>query len=175
MLNSMKETKLRIHTWPESILRKKCKKVKTVDSHIRGLLDQMHSLMVISDGAGLAANQVGLGLSLIVIEAGDKVFKLVNPQILKREGKIKFTEGCLSFPGLTFDVNRSNKIWVSALDQDSNPLELEIEGFLAVVFQHEIDHVNGIVFIDRASLWQKLKMGSQLKRIKKETKNAMSE
>lgn len=170
----MKKTKLRIHTWPEGILRKKCKKVKVVDDNIRQLLDEMHTLMVINDGAGLAANQAGLDISLIVIEAGKNVFKLVNPQITKKEGKLKFTEGCLSFPGMTLDINRSKKIWVNTLNEKGEALELELEGFLAVVFQHEIDHINGVLFIDRASIWQKMKSQAQLKKIREATKNEMS-
>lgn len=174
MLSSERTTKLRIHTWPEDILRKKCKEVKVVDDSIRQLLGQMHSLMVISDGAGLAANQAGLDVSLVVIEAGNDIFKLVNPKIVKREGRIKFTEGCLSFPGLTLDINRSKKIWVKALNERGEALSFELDGFLAIVFQHEIDHINGIVFIDRASMLQKLRVAKQLKKIKEATKNEMS-
>lgn len=153
----MEATKLKIHTWPDPALRRSCKEVKVVDDKIRGLLDQMHALMLINNGVGLAANQVGLDLRLIVAGLGDKIFKLVNPKIIRKEGHLDFLEGCLSFPGVEVKVSRAKRVWVSALDEKGQPLELEIQGIWAVVFQHEIDHIDGIVFFDRLSFWKKVK------------------
>ena len=167
----MSKTKLRIYTWPEGILRKKCQRVGKVDEEIKCLLDEMLSLMRISGGAGLAGNQVGLDLSLIVIEVKNHIFKLVNPEITKREGSVSFPEGCLSFPGLELKVKRDNKIWVSALDEEGKPAEIEAEGFLAVIFQHEIDHIKGMAFIDRVSFWQRAKVYSKLRKIIQRTKD----
>jgi peptide deformylase len=169
----MEKIKLRIHTWPERILRKKCKKIETLDEEIRQILEQMHALMLETKGVGLAANQVGLDLSLAVIQADDRVFKLVNPCIVKKEGKVSFTEGCLSFPDLELKIDRAKKIWVSSLNEKGEPLDLEIEGLLSVVFQHEIDHLNGIVFIDRVSFWQRLKALPKLRKIKRKTKDGL--
>ena len=154
----MSKIKLRIYTWPEKILKKKCKRVDDVDRRTKKNLEEMLSLMRISGVVGLAANQVGLDLSLVVIEAKDRIFKLVNPCILKKEGTVRFTEGCLSFPGLELEIKRANRVWVSALDENGEEMNLELEGFLAVIFHHEIDHVNGVVFIDRINLWQKIKV-----------------
>jgi len=169
----MTKTKLKIHTWPEAILRKKSRSVRQIDKTIKEYLDEMAALMKISDGVGLAANQVGLDLKLIVIEVEDKLFKLVNPQVTSAQGQICFLEGCLSFPGLELKVKRHNKISVSALDYDGNNVRLELEGMFAVIFQHEIDHTNGVVFLDRISFLQRLWVSKQLKEIKKKTKNGM--
>jgi peptide deformylase len=154
----METTKLKIHTWPDPALRKLCKEVKVVDDNIRSLLDQMHALMLVNKGVGLAANQVGLDLRLIVAGLdNEKVFKLVNPKIIRQEGHLDFLEGCLSFPGVEVKVPRAKKIWISALDEKGQPLEMEVQGIWAVVFQHEIDHVDGIVFFDRLSFWKKVR------------------
>ena len=169
----MSKTKLKIHTWPEGILRKKCKKVQNVDDSIRETLDSMLSLMRKSQGVGLAANQVGIDLRLIVVELGKEVYKLVNPQITKKEGSIFFAEGCLSFPNLELTLLRSRRVNILALDELGNPIKLELEEPLSVVFQHEIDHINGITFYDRAPIAQKIKAFPKLRKIIKETKNRL--
>jgi len=133
----------------------------------------MLSFMRISQGVGLAANQVGIDLQLLVIEFDNKVYQLVNPEIAKKEGIIFFTEGCLSFPGLELTLMRSKKVSVNALDRNANPANLELEGPLAVIFQHEIDHINGITFYQRAPIWQRIKTFPKLQRIIKETKNGL--
>ena len=170
----MKKIGLRIHTWPEKILRKKCKKVDLVDEQIRELLDEMCLVMLNDKGIGLAANQVGLDISMVVVALEDKLFKLVNPCIVKKEGTMSILEGCLSFPGLELEVKRSKKVWVSALNEKGEPLDIEADGVLAIIFQHEIDHVNGITFISRVPFRQRLKVSAQLKEIKKMTKNGLS-
>lgn len=144
-----------------------------VDGKIRCLLDEMLSFMRASGGAGLAGNQAGLDLSLIVIEVENHIFKLVNPKITKREGSINFPEGCLSFPGLELEVKRNKKVWVSALNEEGEPVRIEAEGFLAVIFQHEIDHVEGIVFLDRVSFWKRVKAYPKLGEIIRRTKNGL--
>jgi peptide deformylase len=161
------KTKLKIHKWPDKILTKQSAKIERPDQDIKEILDQMYILMKASDGVGLAANQVGLAMQLIVIEAGGEIYKLINPKITKREGSITLQEGCLSFPGIELEVKRSRKIFIEALDQKGKPVSLKPEGVLAVVFQHEIDHINGVTFIDRVSFWQRLKISLKLKKIKK--------
>lgn len=168
------QTKLRIYTWPERILSKKCRKVSVVDDKIRKLFDEMRLLMIEGQGVGIAANQVGIDLSLAVIEFEDKIFKIVNPRILKKEGKAKFLEGCLSFPGLEVEINRAKKIWVSYTNEKGEPVDLELDGVFSIVFQHEIDHINGILLNDKISVWKKMKVSAQLKKIKKDTKNELS-
>jgi len=163
----MKETKLKIVTWPNKILRKKCKKVENINEDIIRIFNEMYKVMVSSKGIGLAANQVGLDLSLIIIEFENKIFKLVNPKIIKKEGRIRFREGCLSFPNIELDINRAKKVWVEALDEHGNELNLELENTLAVVFQHEIDHINGITFIYRVPFFKRLKVLFKLKKMLK--------
>jgi peptide deformylase len=161
------KTKLKIHKWPDRILTKQSAKIEKPDQDIKEILDQMYILMKASGGVGLAANQVGLAMQLIVIEAGGEIYKLINPKITKREGSITLQEGCLSFPGIELEVKRSHKVFIEALDQKGKSVSLKPEGVLAVVFQHEIDHINGVTFIDRVSFWQRLKISSKLKKIKK--------
>ena len=160
-------TELKIHTWPSEILRKKCKLVDKVDKRIKDLFEQLYLLMKNHQGVGIAANQAGLDLSLIVVEAEDKIFKLANPRILKKEGRIELKEGCLSFPGLVLKIRRAEKVWVEALNEDGYPLSIEAKGLLSVIFQHEIDHINGIVFVDRLPLWEKIRVFSQLNKLTK--------
>ena len=169
----MKKTKLRIHTWPEKILRKKCKQVEKVDDEIRDLLSEMVLIMRISEGVGLAANQAGINLKLLVVEIDNKLFKLVNPRITKKEGTLCFLEGCLSFPGLELKVKRNDKVWISAQDENGKAVNFQVKGPLAVIFQHEVDHLEGVVFIDRVSFWQKLKLAPKLRAIVRKTKDGM--
>jgi peptide deformylase len=158
---------LRIRTWPDKVLRFKCREVKSIDKGIRGLLDDMCVLMRQQKGVGLAANQAGLDLRLVVIEVEGDLFKLVNPRIVKKSGKTAILEGCLSFPGLELKVKRAKKVWVSYLNEKGEPLHLEVDGVLAIIAQHEIDHLNGISFIDRVPFWERLKTLPQLRLIKK--------
>ena len=166
----MNKTKLRIHTWPEKILRKKCRIIRKVDDNTRELLDEMYKLMMVSDGIGLAGNQAGIDFQLLVVEAEGKTFKLVNPKIIQKHGEITFREGCLSFPGLELDIKRARKIKVAALNEKGELVDIDAQGMLAVVFQHEIDHINGIVFIDRISFWKRLRIIPKLRKIAKLTK-----
>ena len=166
----MNATKLRIHTWPEKILTKACKEVKVIDDSVRQNLNEMLELMRQLKGMGLAANQVGLNQCLVVIELPEQTFKLVNPKIKKQEGVISFLEGCLSFPELEFEVKRSKKVLVEALDENSRKIEIEAEGLVAVIFQHEVDHIQGKVFIEQIPFWKRLKITPKLKKIIKKTK-----
>lgn len=169
----MKEIELKLHIWPDKILREKCRQVEEVNLYIRGLLDKMFFLMKKNKGIGLSANQAGLDLSLVVIDLSplgvDKnvIFKLVNPKILKKEGVVEFTEGCLSFPDLTLTVKRAKKVWVDTLNEKGEHLTLEARGILSIVLQHEIDHINGILFIDRIPFWQRIGLSPKLKEIAK--------
>lgn len=161
----MNATKLRIHTWPDKILKKKCSAVKKVNADTRRILDEMYDLMLQQNGVGLAANQAGLDLQLIVIQVKDRLFRLINPRIIKKQGKVVFSEGCLSFPNLELKIERFEHVWISALNEDGEKVDLEAEGILAVIFQHEIDHINGISFIERVPFLQRVLVRSKLKKI----------
>ncbi|MFH1768976.1 MAG: peptide deformylase [Candidatus Omnitrophota bacterium] len=169
----MSKTKLRIHHWGDKILRVKARPVKEVNDETREILGEMYLLMKLSDGLGLAANQAGIDLQLVVIETKEGVFKLVNPRIIRKRGSVVYEEGCLSFPGISLEVKRAKKIWVESLDEKGDPFSLEAEGVLAVALQHEIDHINGVVFIDRVSFFKRVFLSKKLKDIAKKTKTAM--
>lgn len=124
--------------------------VEKIDRKIRRLLDDMHATMLLANGIGLAAPQIGKNIRAIVIELDDKRYDVINPQILKREGKVIDTEGCLSVPDIFGEVERSEKIEVEFLDRYGKKRKIWTEGLLARCFQHEIDHLDGRLFIDIA-------------------------
>lgn len=167
----MNPTKLRIHTYGEPVLKKKAQPVSGVTDEIRQYLDAMVEVMRSNKGAGLAANQVGLDKRILVIEYEHTVYKLVNPDIIQKSGDIEFEEGCLSFPGLYFKVKRAEKLWVDFLDEQGRRRTIQTQGILSVIVQHEVDHLNGVLFIDRIPFPMKLKYFKQLQDLQKESKS----
>lgn len=138
----------------DPILRKKCKDVLVVDDHIRSILDDMAETMYnTNNGAGLAACQIGLLKRLVVIDMGDGLIKLVNPRIISASGTQECVEGCLSFPNRFGKTIRPAKVTISALNENGEPITLTGEGDLAKCFCHELDHLDGIVFIDHVTEW----------------------
>lgn len=141
--------------YPDPVLKTPTKKVDVINQDIKTLVEDMFETMYHEEGVGLAANQIGVPLSIMVIDTTPKKespsikVALINPEIMHSEGRITCKEGCLSFPGLTVEVQRSSKVWVRALDLEGREKEYTFEGFPAVVFQHEFDHLNGITFVDR--------------------------
>ena len=135
---------------PDSVLRDKCKPVMKFNGNLHKLIDDMAETMYLADGVGLAAPQVGITKRVLVIDVGDGLIEMINPEILARRGEQLGPEGCLSLPGLQGDVRRAK--WVRAKAYDRNGIEFIIEGtdLLARAIQHEIDHLNGVLFIDLA-------------------------
>ncbi|MBO7406709.1 MAG: peptide deformylase [Clostridia bacterium] len=152
----------RIRTDGEEILRMKCKPVKDVSDSIRSLIGDMFETMYASNGVGLAAPQIGILRRLAVIDdtQGNKL-AIINPVITSREGEQLATEGCLSLPGYQGEVKRAEKIHVDALDENGEPLSIDAEGFFAVVLQHEIDHLDGILYKDKAETYVKQEAAQQ--------------
>lgn len=138
-------------------LRRKTEKV-LIDKETKELIIEMKEVLKKEGGVGLAAPQIGISKRLIVIDTGKEIFALLNPEITW-QGKEKITtkEGCLSVKGVWLDVIRTNKIKVSALTENGKSIEIEAKEIMAVVLQHEIDHLNGILFIDRVSFFLKMK------------------
>ncbi|MGI5884400.1 MAG: peptide deformylase [Candidatus Spyradocola sp.] len=132
----------------DDVLRKKCKPVTMIDSRIHELLDDMAETMHKANGVGLAAPQVGLLKRIVVIDIGEGVIELINPEILSREGEQTGEEGCLSVPDKWLPVTRPNKVKVRALNRFGKSFTMEGEGLLARAFCHEIDHLEGRLFID---------------------------
>lgn len=133
----------------DEVLRKKSKYVDKVDKKLIDLLDDMIETMYHAEGVGLAAPQVGILKRVVVIDIGEGLIKLINPKIIEQEGKQQEREGCLSIPGITGEVIRPNRVKVKAMDEKGKNIELEGIGLLARAFCHEIDHLNGILFIDK--------------------------
>ena len=129
-------------------LRKHCKKVEKFDIRLRILLKDMADTMYASDGAGLAAPQVGILKRVCVVDVGDRLYELVNPEIVSREGEQEGPEGCLSVPGRAGIVKRPMKVLIKAQNAKGEPIEVAGEGFLARALCHEIDHLDGVLYVD---------------------------
>jgi peptide deformylase len=161
---------LEILTYPDPRLKKKSSQVKKIDDTVLRLLDDMAQTMYDAPGVGLAAPQVGYNLRVIVVdvehnEEGDRnLIELINPEIIVSEGKMSSEEACLSIPGFTAEVKRKSNITVEGLNRYGKKVRIEAAELLARVFQHEIDHLDGILFVDRLS---RLKRELLKKKIKK--------
>jgi peptide deformylase len=183
-----------IVNYPAPVLRQKSEEISVFDDALETLVEDMIDTMFDAPGIGLAANQVGVALRVAVVDAGgilerdtddaseegegsaevddpppaehrDKVLCLVNPQITAAAGYIEFEEGCLSLPGVKERVRRRAAIEVSAHDAKGTPIALHASGLLAVCIQHEIDHLDGVLFVDRLSAVRRELMKSKLKRL----------
>lgn len=138
----------------DDILRKKCREVTEVNDHIRMILDDMlDTLHNIENGAALAAPQVGILKRLVVIDMGTGVYRLVNPEIIDESGEQNCIEGCLSFPNRFGETVRPKKVTIKALNENGEEIILTGEGEMAKCFCHEIDHLDGNLFIDKVTKW----------------------
>lgn len=156
---------LEILQYPDERLRRRAAPVEHVDERVRRLVDDMLETMYAAPGIGLAATQVGIEERVAVIDVSehkDAPLVLVNPEIVAREGTTESEEGCLSIPDVYEKVRRAERVTVRALDRDGAPYELTAEGLLAVCVQHEIDHLDGRLFIDRLSLLKRQRIGKRL-------------
>lgn len=133
----------------DDVLRKHARKVDKFDRRLGILLDDLADTMYEADGAGLAAPQVGILKRAVVVDVGEGLIELVNPEILEAEGTQMCIEGCLSVPGRRGKVERPEKVRVHAQDRKGHHIELEAEGFLANAVCHEIDHLDGIMYTDK--------------------------
>lgn len=146
-----------IRYWPDTVLSTPTERVAEITPSTQKLVKDMLETMYDGDGIGLAAPQIGVSLRVFVMdvapsdEQGKNPIAFINPDIVEREGEIFYDEGCLSFPGLNVEVKRSAKVKVRALDVEGEAFEIETEGLPAICMQHEIDHLDGVVFIDRVS------------------------
>ena len=182
--------RLTIRKYGDPILRAKGKRIETVDDHVRTLAENMLETMHDANGVGLAAQQVGHALQLTVLDvsqvedrpstlnidghpvpdlAAAMPLVLLNPTLLLGKERESGTEGCLSFPDITAEIDRSISVAVEAETLDGEQVQIEASGLLARALQHEVDHLNGILFIDRMNSATKVSHASQLKRLQKET------
>ncbi|NFR26374.1 peptide deformylase [Clostridium sporogenes] len=138
-----------IRKYGDELLRKKSRKVEKIDDRILTLLGDMAETMYSAEGVGLAAPQVGILKRVVVIDVGEGLIKLINPEIIETEGSQKDVEGCLSVPGEQGEVERPYKVKVKALNEKGEEIVLEGEELLARAFCHEIDHLDGVLFVDK--------------------------
>ena len=161
---------LTVLEFPDERLRKKAAVVKSVDDKVRRLLADMLETMYHAQGVGLAATQVDVQLRIIVIdvsEAKDAPLFLINPEIIAKDGVKESEEGCLSVPGFFEKVKRAEHVRVKALNKDGQPFELEATDLLAVCVQHEIDHLNGKLFVDYISSLKRQRIKKKLEKMHK--------
>ena len=160
---------LHICTYPERILSQPAEPITEIDEEVVKLVDHMAETMYSAPGIGLAATQVGVSKQVLVADIAPRrpeseLIVLINPEIVAAEGQVVFEEGCLSVPDYQAEVKRHEKVTVRGLNLKGEEVVIEAEGLLAIVLQHEIDHLNGLLFIDRLS---KLKRDLYKRRMKK--------
>ncbi len=164
---------LNIVTYPDPFLKTTTRPVKDINGDLQQLINDMAETMYAAPGIGLAATQVGIDLSLLIYdiaprENGTDLRVLINPRIIEAEGDVvSENEGCLSVPDYTADVKRSERVLVECVDREGRPQRIEVDDMHSIVLQHEIDHLNGVLFIDRIS---SLKRGLYKRRIQKKAR-----
>ena len=176
----MQESKIRIY--PDSVLREVLEPVKDINEEIEKIIDNMFDAMYKTpNGIGLAANQIGIRKRIVVFdftrkeEKKGKPLVVINPEIVWSEGSITMEEACLSIPDFSAKVTRKQKVGVKGYDRDGRPIEIEAKDIEAVCFQHEIDHINGILFIDHISTLKRALFKKKMKKLMKEMrKRSMS-
>lgn len=164
---------MKIYTYPDTVLKSRAEEIKNIDGEIQSLIDNMIETMYAAPGIGLAANQIGELRRLIVFdlkprEEGRNPAVLINPEIILSEGDITWEEACLSVIDFSADVARKAHVKVKGVDRHGNPMDIEAEDLLAVCLQHEIDHLNGTLFIDRISSLKRSLYKKRLKKMLKE-------
>jgi peptide deformylase len=160
-----------ILVWPDPGLKKKAVKVEKVDDSTRALIKDLFESMYAADGVGLAAPQIGALQRVIVLDTTprqpeSRAIAMVNPEIISLEGKMTYTEGCLSVPGEAEDVDRAAICTVRYLDENGAEQTLRAEGLLAIAVQHETDHLEGTMFVDRISALKRELIRKRMKRLK---------
>ena len=172
--------KLSIVEYPDKRLRLKSKRVEKFDKELHDLLDAMYPIMMNTNGIGLAAIQVAHTRQVLILnipeEDGEQpeenLIEMINPIITHKDGEIVYQEGCLSVPSFYEDITRFENISVNYQDRDSNTKTLEADGLLSIAIQHEVDHLNGILFIDKLSYARRKKFEKEYKKMLKEKKTS---
>lgn len=162
---------MELKIYPDRVLRRKCRPIERIDDEFVRRAHEMLDFMYQADGLGLAAPQVGRTDQIVTLDVeqqheGERIF--INPRIAEREGDMEHDEGCLSLPGLQVNVPRSERVVVVAYTLEGERLEIEAEGLAACAWQHEVDHLNGILIVDRLSPTAITGVRRQLKRLEQE-------
>lgn len=175
---------LKLYEYPDEVLRQKCQKVDCVDDELRRLLDDMLETMYVDKGCGLAAPQVGVTKRIIVIDdnpsdddlSARRPMYLVNPEIIWRSDEmVLFNEGCLSVPDQRAEVERHEKVKVRFIDYNGKQQEILADELLAIILQHEIDHLDGILYIDRLSRLKRSRLLNKLKKYRDDKQKEQSQ
>jgi peptide deformylase len=138
-----------IRTYGDPVLKSAAAEVTEIDGKIAALADRMIDVMYAAPGVGLAANQIGVQRRVFVYDIGDGPLTVINPRIVESDGEWTYEEGCLSVPGLSWEITRPNAVHLVGYDLDGNEVSIETEEFEGRVFQHELDHLDGILLVDR--------------------------
>ena len=174
--------KLSIVTYPDRILKEISKKVEKFDKELHDLLDSMYPMMMDTNGIGLAAIQVGVASRVMILNIPDEddqqsieyLLEMINPVITHKNGETVYQEGCLSVPTFYEDIKRYEIVTVNFQDRDGNTKTIEADGLLSIAIQHEIDHLEGILFIDKLPYSRRKKFEKEYKKMLKEKKNSKS-
>ena len=166
---------LEVITYPNPLLRQISKPVEVFDKGLHTLLDKVYEVMLAKNGVGISAIQVAKPIRVLLIcipdEDGNQhkedLLEVINPKIIERDGEILFNEGCLSVPEFYEEIKRASNIKIAYQDRYGNPQEIVAQDYLAVAFQHEIDHLNGVLFIDKLSIVKRKKFEKELKQRQK--------
>jgi peptide deformylase len=164
-----------LHLLGSPVLRQRSAEVPEVDDEVRRVIDDMFETMDAARGVGLAANQVGMTRRVAVIDAEGHRFAMVNPLIVEAEGRATAEEGCLSIPDIYGDVTRAERVVLEALDREGRPFRLAAEGLTARAIQHEIDHLDGILFLDHLGLMKRKVLLARWKREHKDDASYLKE
>lgn len=148
---------LEIKKYPDSALKRKSEEVKEVNEETRKLITKMIEAMHAKQGVGLAAPQIGVFKRILVLDVGEGHKVFINPKIMSKRGREISEEGCLSVPGVFLKIKRAQEVTVEALNEKGEKFKVEADGLLARCLQQEIDHLDGILILDRISFWEKLK------------------
>jgi peptide deformylase len=155
-------------TYPHPLLRKRSQKIEAVTEEVRRLIDDMAETMYAQRGVGLAAVQIGVHQRVITIDVGEGLLALINPEVLERSGETQMEEGCLCLPGVIVEVDRSERVTVRGLNEKGEEVTLPAEGLLARALQHEIEHLDGILIVDKVSRLKRELLTSKLRKEAKE-------
>lgn len=167
---------LKVRKYGDPILRKKAEPVDAITEEVKKIAQDLIDTMLDENGLGLAAPQVGISRRMIALDAGEErghPFVVLNPEILESSGKSVREEGCLSFPAIYGKIERPEKVKIRALKMDGSIMEAELTGLESRAFQHELDHLNGKLFIDRMSKSHKLSLQGTLKKLMQATKEEL--
>jgi peptide deformylase len=166
---------LPLHLLGSPVLRQRSREIGTVDDEVRRLLDDMFETMDAARGIGLAANQIGVARRVAVVDAEDDRFEMIDPVILESEGRVSAEEGCLSIPDIYGDVARPERVVLEATDRQGRRYRKEAAGLKARAIQHEIDHLDGILFLDHLSLVKRQMLLARYRREHKDEPNYIKE